>query len=82
MALDKFPCRFFLIKHGSTLFHEYGISGGKRDWNESEEDFQSWKDGKTGMPLIDANMRELKETGVALADIDNVARLAESPALY
>ena len=25
--------------------------------------FQRWKDGTTGLPLVDANMRELKETG-------------------
>jgi deoxyribodipyrimidine photolyase len=24
---------------------------------------QRWKDGTTGLPLVDANMRELKETG-------------------
>ncbi len=26
--------------------------------------FQRWKDGRTGLPLVDANMRELAETGV------------------
>lgn len=56
-------CRFFLLKHGNAIFQEYGIGGKDRKWNESEQDFQRWKDGQTGMPLIDANMRELKETG-------------------
>lgn len=28
--------------------------------------FQRWKDGMTGLPLVDANMRELKQTGVPL----------------
>jgi deoxyribodipyrimidine photolyase len=32
--------------------------------------FQRWKDGTTGLPLVDANMRELKETGAPMsADI-------------
>ena len=26
--------------------------------------FQRWKDGRTGLPLVDANMRELAQTGM------------------
>lgn len=32
-------------------------------WNENEEMFQKWCEGKTGFPLVDAGMRELNETG-------------------
>jgi deoxyribodipyrimidine photo-lyase len=32
-------------------------------WLNNEEDFNKWCEGKTGFPLIDAGMRELKETG-------------------
>lgn len=32
-------------------------------WLNSEEDFERWKIGKTGYPLIDAGMRELNSTG-------------------
>ncbi|UOQ45268.1 DNA photolyase family protein [Halobacillus salinarum] len=32
-------------------------------WNEDEELFRAWKQGRTGFPLIDAAMRQLNETG-------------------
>ena len=32
-------------------------------WQNDEEDFQKWCDGKTGYPIVDAGMRELNETG-------------------
>ena len=32
-------------------------------WDNDEEKFQSWCDGKTGYPLVDAGMRELNTTG-------------------
>ena len=32
-------------------------------WNNNEEEFKLWCEGKTGYPLVDAGMRELNETG-------------------
>jgi deoxyribodipyrimidine photo-lyase len=32
-------------------------------WREDEEALTRWKQGNTGMPLVDANMRELAATG-------------------
>ncbi len=32
-------------------------------WENNEDYFQAWKDGKTGFPIVDAGMRELKTTG-------------------
>lgn len=32
-------------------------------WLNDEENFKKWCEGKTGYPLVDAGMRELKETG-------------------
>lgn len=32
-------------------------------WNNNEEDFKRWCEGKTGYPLVDAGMRELNATG-------------------
>ncbi|MFZ3588085.1 cryptochrome/photolyase family protein [Bacillus sp. DJP31] len=32
-------------------------------WNEDESLFQSWCEGKTGFPLVDAAMKQLNETG-------------------
>ena len=67
MSLDLLCLdRFFTQKHGSKLFAEYGITGKKLRWNEDPAAFQRWKDGQTGLPLVDANMRELKQTGVPL----------------
>ncbi|MBD0776180.1 deoxyribodipyrimidine photo-lyase [Maribacter sp. ANRC-HE7] len=32
-------------------------------WRNNEEEFEKWKNGETGYPLVDAGMRELNETG-------------------
>lgn len=33
------------------------------EWENDEKKFKSWCDGKTGYPMVDAGMRELKTTG-------------------
>lgn len=33
------------------------------NWRNNEEEFEKWKFGKTGYPLVDAGMRQLNETG-------------------
>lgn len=32
-------------------------------WRNNKKEFQLWKEGKTGFPLVDAGMRELNKTG-------------------
>jgi len=32
-------------------------------WRNDKSDFSAWKDGRTGVPIVDAAMRQLKETG-------------------
>lgn len=32
-------------------------------WRNNEQEFELWKQGKTGFPLVDAGMRELNKTG-------------------
>lgn len=32
-------------------------------WKRDEEQFERWKEGKTGFPFVDAGMRQLKEEG-------------------
>ena len=32
-------------------------------WRNNEQEFELWKQGKTGYPLVDAGMRELNQTG-------------------
>lgn len=33
------------------------------NWRNDEEEFEKWKKGKTGYPIVDAGMRELNKTG-------------------
>ena len=33
------------------------------EWRQSEGDFTAWREGRTGVPLVDAGMRQLRETG-------------------
>lgn len=33
------------------------------DWDNNEENFENWKKGLTGFPIVDAAMRQLNETG-------------------
>jgi len=32
-------------------------------WNEPGEHFEAWKEGRTGIPIVDAAMRQLRVTG-------------------
>lgn len=32
-------------------------------WRNNKEEFEKWKEGKTGYPLVDAGMRQLNESG-------------------
>ncbi|MAT89356.1 MAG: deoxyribodipyrimidine photolyase [Flavobacteriaceae bacterium] len=32
-------------------------------WRNNEDEFEQWKQGKTGYPMVDAGMRQLNETG-------------------
>lgn len=33
------------------------------DWDNNEENFKKWAEGKTGFPIVDAAMRQMNETG-------------------
>ncbi len=33
------------------------------EWLNHEDDFERWKNGKTGVPIVDAGMRQLNQTG-------------------
>lgn len=68
--------KFVGLKYGNSIFHLEGISeklqqqhgkgrdnyGGKQ-WKHDELLFKAWSEGRTGIPWVDANMRELKATG-------------------
>ncbi|HMQ60500.1 MAG TPA: DASH family cryptochrome [Flavilitoribacter sp.] len=56
--------RFMAKKHGNKIFREEGITGKKdHNWTEDWDLFSKWAEGQTGIPFIDANMRELRQTG-------------------
>ena len=55
---------FYARHHGTSLFFEYGVHGkGVHQWRQDFELIERWRQGTTGMPLIDACMRELNLTG-------------------
>jgi deoxyribodipyrimidine photo-lyase len=59
--------KFFAFKHGDKIFHLDGTagrsSGTSTTWSTSVDLLTRWKEGTTGWPLVDANMRELAATG-------------------
>jgi deoxyribodipyrimidine photo-lyase len=55
--------RFICAKHGNKIFYRSGLQGVDIAWKKDDDRFLLWCEGKTGYPLVDANMRELKQTG-------------------
>jgi len=55
--------RFICAKHGNKIFRKSGLQGIRIPWHEDGERFKLWQAGKTGFPLVDANMREIAATG-------------------
>lgn len=55
--------RFLSAKCGNSLFHLGGPRKVEHRWSQEKTLFESWRDGHTGYPLIDANMKELSTTG-------------------
>ncbi|MBF2001561.1 MAG: DASH family cryptochrome [Synechococcales cyanobacterium M58_A2018_015] len=55
--------RFICQKHGNKVFHPSGLQGIDIPWKQDWQRFDLWREGQTGYPLVDANMRELAATG-------------------
>ena len=55
--------RFVAAKHGDRLFYRSGLRNMDIPWKQDWKRFELWQKGKTGFPLVDANMRELAATG-------------------
>lgn len=55
--------RWTLLRHGSALFKAGGLQAHEDAPLQVDQRFQEWSRGLTGMPLVDANMRELAATG-------------------
>lgn len=46
-----------------SMHRAYRPATEKVPWRDSAEDFEAWCQGKTGVPLVDAAMRQLAKTG-------------------
>jgi deoxyribodipyrimidine photo-lyase len=55
--------QFQFAKHGGTFFTPGGIRRRDVDWSTDIEAFDRWTRGETGIPFVDAAMRELNATG-------------------
>jgi len=55
--------QFQFAKHGDQFFAPGGIRERSIDWDDDEAAFRRWAEGETGIPFVDANMRELNGTG-------------------
>lgn len=55
--------QFQFVKHGREFFGETGIRDIEKEWRHDRDQFERWTAGETGVPFVDANMRELNQTG-------------------
>ncbi|MFN8415958.1 MAG: DASH family cryptochrome [Cytophagaceae bacterium] len=56
--------KFLMVKYNHKFFIETGIKEeSSPSWDVDWNLFNLWKEGMTGNPFVDANMRELKYTG-------------------
>ncbi len=55
--------RYLCAKYGNNIFFEGGAIGKSVTWKQDKDLVERWKLGFTGIPLVDANMRELLRTG-------------------
>ena len=55
--------QFQFLKHGGSFFTPGGIRDRDIEWDRDRTAFRRWADGETGIPFVDANMRELNRTG-------------------
>lgn len=55
--------RFMFKKHGQKFFRSEGFGDVPDTADNQDELFEKWKNGKTGVPFIDAAMHQLNATG-------------------
>jgi deoxyribodipyrimidine photo-lyase len=55
--------QFQFLKHGGDFFTQRGIRDVDKNWKQDRAAFERWASGETGVPFVDANMRELNRTG-------------------
>lgn len=52
-----------LFHYPETVTKAFKSKYDRIPWRNNEEEFELWKAGKTGFPLVDAGMHQLKQTG-------------------
>ncbi len=52
-----------LYHYPDTVTNSFKKKYDRIRWRNNEKEFELWKEGKTGYPLVDAGMRQLNETG-------------------
>lgn len=55
--------KFLAIRFGTRMFHVGGIRDRSVSFHDDHSLFEKWKNGQTGIPFVDAHMRELIHTG-------------------
>jgi len=65
--LDELVWREFFMQvlyhHPETVTASFKKKYDRIPWRNNEEEFEKWKTGKTGFPLVDAGMRQLNKSG-------------------
>ena len=54
---------FLGLREGDKVFFQSGYLNKKADWTENYELFDKWKNGETGIPFVDAHMKQLSRSG-------------------
>ena len=53
-----------LLHHPGNAHEEFQARyRGSLDWHDDEDGFEAWTEGRTGFPLVDAGMRQLRREG-------------------
>jgi len=55
--------KYSALRHGNKIFAEGGIKSRAVEWSYDKDLFDRWRFGKTGIPFVDAHMRQLDKTG-------------------
>ena len=56
--------RHIMVGFPRVCRHEpFKLETRRIEWNESEDHLRAWKEGRTGVPIVDAAMRQMNQTG-------------------
>ena len=55
--------KYVSMQHKDKFFSKSGIYGNPKDWSNNKELINRWINGETNEPFVNANMKELSQTG-------------------